>query len=225
MDNAKSFERRLARLLEITGAGSDSALARILGIKAPSVAAARKRGQMPVGWIEKIAEEFGANANWLLFGEGPRLVAEVFARPALPQESGPPYRELPVLGFASCGMNRGWYRVDRMALTLPSPMPNASAGSFAIAALGYSMAPAGIKPNFVLYCDPEVRAEVGEFIYIERRDGQAAVKILRERTDEWLTIEGWLDPDEDGMQKLYREKVRISSLARQACVIFIRLKA
>lgn len=67
----KSFEERMSRLMEATGATSDSSLARTLEIRPPSVAAARKRGQIPSGWIERVAETFGVNADWLFFGLGP----------------------------------------------------------------------------------------------------------------------------------------------------------
>lgn len=67
----KSFEERLARILEATGAKSDSGLARTLDIRPPSVAAARKRKQVPSGWIEKVAEGYSVKTDWLFFGIGP----------------------------------------------------------------------------------------------------------------------------------------------------------
>lgn len=71
MERAKSFEARLARIFEATRASSDSALARLLDIQPQSVAAARKRGQIPSSWVEKVSENFGVSANWLFFGTGP----------------------------------------------------------------------------------------------------------------------------------------------------------
>ncbi|MDL2266805.1 helix-turn-helix domain-containing protein [Desulfovibrio sp. OttesenSCG-928-G15] len=68
MLDQKSFQARLERIYKATGVSADSALARILGIKAPSVAAARKREQIPSGWIEKIAESYDVSADWLFFG-------------------------------------------------------------------------------------------------------------------------------------------------------------
>lgn len=55
--------------MEAAGAKSDSELARALSIQPPSVAAARKREQVPSGWVEQIAERFGVSADWLLFGD------------------------------------------------------------------------------------------------------------------------------------------------------------
>jgi Predicted transcriptional regulator len=68
METSK-FEERLQRIMDAAGAKSDSDLARALGIQPPSVAAARKREQVPSGWVEQVAERFGVSADWLLFGE------------------------------------------------------------------------------------------------------------------------------------------------------------
>lgn len=73
---ATKFEVRLQRLMQASGSRSDSDLARALGILPQSVAAARKRQQVPGGWIEQIAESFQASADWLLFGIGPMQADE-----------------------------------------------------------------------------------------------------------------------------------------------------
>lgn len=70
METSKSFEARLARIYEVTQVKGDTALAKILNIKPPSVAAARKRRQIPTGWIECIAEKYNVSADWLFFGRG-----------------------------------------------------------------------------------------------------------------------------------------------------------
>ncbi|GAB1254636.1 LexA family transcriptional regulator [Desulfovibrio falkowii] len=68
MENTKSFNARFARIQEAAKAANDSDLARILGIHPSSVGAAKKRLQIPTGWIEKVAEDFGVSADWLFFG-------------------------------------------------------------------------------------------------------------------------------------------------------------
>jgi len=86
METSK-FEERLQRIMDAAGAKSDSDLARALGIQPPSVAAARKREQVPSGWVEQVAERFGVSADWLLFGEsrgatGGRPIRQAKATPA-----------------------------------------------------------------------------------------------------------------------------------------------
>lgn len=224
MENAKSFEQKLERICEITGASTDSALARILGIKAPSVAAARKRRQIPGGWVERIAEKYRANANWLLFGEGPKFIADIFCRNAKEDSASSEYRHVPVIGMATCHL-KGWYNTSPLAITTPVPMPDASDRVFAVLAVGHSMVPAGIKPGHVVFCDPDVSPAPGDVIFIERADGSASLKRLQELAGEWLTVEGWLDPDSSGQQKPYSEKLSLSTVRRLASVLFIRIKA
>lgn len=70
MDDKKSFEARFRRLMEAANVKNEAEFARLLGINQSSIAAARKREQVPPGWVEKIADRFNADANWLFFGEG-----------------------------------------------------------------------------------------------------------------------------------------------------------
>lgn len=76
MDKATSFDEKLARICEVTQAKGDTVLAKILGIKPPSVAAARKRQQIPTGWVENIAEQYNVSADWLFFGRGNKHYSE-----------------------------------------------------------------------------------------------------------------------------------------------------
>lgn len=70
MDSPKSFKAKFARIMLATAARNESDLARILGIHPSSVGAAKKRNQIPTGWVEKVAEEFSVNSDWLFFGRG-----------------------------------------------------------------------------------------------------------------------------------------------------------
>ena len=70
MKSTKSFDARLNRLMRAANIEKEAELARLLGINQSSIAAARKRQQVPPGWIESIAEQFNVNANWLFFGTG-----------------------------------------------------------------------------------------------------------------------------------------------------------
>lgn len=76
MESSKSFEEKFSRICQVTHTNKDTALAKILDIKAPSVAAARKRQQIPTGWVEKIALKYGVSADWIFFGRGPMVAVE-----------------------------------------------------------------------------------------------------------------------------------------------------
>jgi hypothetical protein len=68
MDIDTGFEAILLRLQKVTGTKTDSALAEVLNIKPQSVVAAKKRRQIPPGWILTVAKKYHVSADWLFFG-------------------------------------------------------------------------------------------------------------------------------------------------------------
>lgn len=94
MESTKSFEEKFARICQVTQTTKDTTLAKILGIKSPSVSAAKKRHQIPTGWVEKIALEYGVSADWIFFGRGPMYLSGEQVNPAVhsPVET-PPSRD------------------------------------------------------------------------------------------------------------------------------------
>jgi hypothetical protein len=75
--------------MDAAHAKSDSEFARALGIQPQSIAAARKRQQIPGGWVEDIAEKFNASADWLLFGSMGGTALDSRGRGIPQMESGP----------------------------------------------------------------------------------------------------------------------------------------
>lgn len=67
------------RLMEALCVKTDSELARALGITPPSVASARAKSQVPIGWIEKASIISKANMDWLYFGRGPMRPGEAIS--------------------------------------------------------------------------------------------------------------------------------------------------
>jgi hypothetical protein len=62
----------ISRLKAALGAQSDGQLADYLGISRQNIGAARKRNDVPPGWIYKVAELTGCSMDWLRFGHGPQ---------------------------------------------------------------------------------------------------------------------------------------------------------
>lgn len=60
----------LERMKASTGANSNMDLARILNIQAQSIASAKRRGQIPPGWVYEIALKYNVSTDWLFFGTG-----------------------------------------------------------------------------------------------------------------------------------------------------------
>lgn len=76
MENSIAFEAKLKRLFIALGVHSDSELARALGITPPSVASAKQKRQMPIGWIEKTSGISNFSMDWLYYGRGPMRLGE-----------------------------------------------------------------------------------------------------------------------------------------------------
>jgi hypothetical protein len=69
-------ERIISRLKKALDAKSDGQLANYLGISRQNIGAARKREDVPTGWIYKVAELTGCSMDWLSFGKGPKIRVE-----------------------------------------------------------------------------------------------------------------------------------------------------
>ena len=69
-------EEIIGRLKEALSVKSDGELANNLGISRQNIGAARKRDDVPPGWIYKVAELSGRSMDWLRFGQGPKVRVE-----------------------------------------------------------------------------------------------------------------------------------------------------
>ena len=72
-------EEIINRLKEALDAKSDGQLATYLGISRQNIGAARKREDVPTGWIYKVAELTGCSMDWLSFGRGPKIRSDYTA--------------------------------------------------------------------------------------------------------------------------------------------------
>ncbi|MGD9133663.1 MAG: helix-turn-helix domain-containing protein [Desulfobacterales bacterium] len=69
-------EEIIGRLKEVLDVKSDGHLAKYLGITRQNIGAARRRDDVPPGWIYKVAELSGCSMDWLRFGNGPKVRME-----------------------------------------------------------------------------------------------------------------------------------------------------
>jgi len=69
-------EEIIGRLKDALNVKSDGELANNLGISRQNIGAARKRDDVPPGWIYKVAEISGCSMDWLRFGQGPKVRVE-----------------------------------------------------------------------------------------------------------------------------------------------------
>jgi hypothetical protein len=78
-------EEIIGRLKEALDVKSDGQLAKYLGITRQNIGAARKRDDVPPGWIYKVAELSGCSMDWLRFGHGPKIRMEYTAEGSKPK--------------------------------------------------------------------------------------------------------------------------------------------
>ena len=69
-----SIHAQLSRIREATGARTQADIARILGIKQPSIAAAIRTGRVPARWYMALMRQ-GISPTWIESGTGNRHVA------------------------------------------------------------------------------------------------------------------------------------------------------
>lgn len=191
-------------------------------------------GQFPKGeHLLSLASALSYSTDWLLTGvpqEGSSAVslkegAEETEQPSSSCESSARGRKVPIIGLAACGLS-GWYNPGPLALSATFPVDHPySRDLFAVIAVGTSMQPEGIRQGFLLFCDPDVPLVPGDVVYVEKADGTASIKTYYNRDSQWLHLQGWLAPHEDGSQKPYREQVNLELVKRMACVFLVKRKA
>jgi hypothetical protein len=74
--SAAETENIIGRLKEALQVKSDGQLANYLGISRQNIGAARKREDVPPGWIYKVAALTGCSMDWLRFGHGSKIRGE-----------------------------------------------------------------------------------------------------------------------------------------------------
>ena len=134
-------------------------------------------------------------------------------------------KTIPVIGLATCDIV-GWYNPGPLAVRAPLPPDYPQAGKlFAVIAIGNSMVPDGIRAGYLVYCDPDVKAEPGDAVFVKTSDGKATIKRFIQQDNEWVTLQGWLDPDKTGAQRPYTNQFASSFIHTIATVILVRRKA
>lgn len=224
------------RIKKLRGADSQSAFSEKTGISQRTLSRYETGESLPdVKALIAICAATGASIEWLVHGDFPPpqkpsaeqspahdggLHAE---SPARKEHAHP--ADVPVIGLASCGLS-GWYNPGPLALRAPVPFGCSPAPSlFAVIAVGKSMQPEGIRQGYLLFCDSAVTPDKGDSVYVEKKDGTASIKKYMGQDDQWLQLQGWLEPDDQGAQKPYVEKVLTEIIGKIACVVLIKLKA
>jgi len=222
--NAANTQELLARLMKAASIDSPALLAKCLGISTQAVYDAKRRNKVPDSWVRIIAEKFAVSSNWLFFGQEGTEAAKPLSGMKPKESLATMPGEVPVIGLAACGIS-GWFIYKPLALLAPYPFGAPPIGTFAVAAVGANMVPEGIRQGFVLYCNPQISPNHGDAIFIEKHDGTASVKRYVGEDDKLFYLEGWLDPDENGVQQPYQEKISSNAIKQIAVVTIVKRRA
>ena len=82
--NTVAFDKQLERIHHAAGTRTQSQLAAFLGIRQSSVADAKKRQSIPAEWLLQLLRQKGVNPDWILSGQGSRLLAPTDVSNTLP---------------------------------------------------------------------------------------------------------------------------------------------
>lgn len=68
------FPAAYARIQSVTNTRTQTELADILGIRQSSISDAKRRGEIPDGWLIKLLEAYAVNPTWVKTGDGPQYL-------------------------------------------------------------------------------------------------------------------------------------------------------
>ena len=155
--------------------------------------------------LEKIHRRFGTSVAWLLDLDGETLT------------------ELPILGFASCGVAQGWFAEEKFSKTVLIPASFANDGAFGVYAKGDSMIPSGIESGDLCIIDSSKPVECGktvmvraDWFYKGKNTPMATIKVLESENESSYFLKGWF-PAQDGLPATFfideRPKTAITFIA------------
>lgn len=229
------------RLRMLRGDTSRRAFADKLGITESTLRNYEKGLSSPgYEFLIEIIKKLQINPSWLLTGQGAMYDTALMSGNEAKDSSwqaprhistesdfwkSAHWQQVPVMGLASCGIE-GWYNPSPLAMRLPLTVDYPySPELFAVIAVGTSMQPDGIRQGFVLFCDPVVQIESQDAVYIEQTDGTASIKKYLKTENDWIHLQSWLPPLENGDQTPHSEKLLRTVIKRMVCVVLVRRKA
>ncbi len=192
---------------------SQSQLARKVGVSVTTIQNYESNKYPKGEHAVSLSLALGCSLDWLLTG------VDTSTQPEPPPHNGC----VPVLGLAKCGL-QGWAQSMPLGINASRPGDFSEPDAFCVLAVGSSMVPAGILPGQVCYCNPHDDFGTGDAVYVERKDGTATIKLFIASDNTQLTLQGWLEPDENGLQTSYTDTLRIDQVRCIATVIYIKRK-
>jgi len=217
------------RIREVRGGMTQVRFAELVGINVNTLRGYETGNRMPgTDVIARMAAAGNTPLEWLITGQEQHKGEIIAVKTAAGQPNTilprPPVWEVPLLGFAECGL-KGWYAPGVIPLRVAAPVDYPyTTGLMAVVTFGRSMEPDGIREGNILYCDPSREPDAKDAVYIARKDGKASIKQFLSRNEKTVRVKGWLDPDEHGNYPSYIEEIAISEIVTLAPVVQIKRK-
>ena len=214
---------KLYRQKKFPGHGGQKQAADALGIGKAGWNHYEKAERLSRSTLAKIAKVLDVSVDDLVFQSSDRDDQPIEILPSSTR-TRPPY-SIPVVGLAACDV-QGWYSPQPLALRAPLPVEYEHPENlFAVIAVGQSMIPDGIREGFLLFCDESATPVAGDAVYVKTTDGKATIKRFVKMDVDWLTLQGWLDQDKNGVQKIFTSKFARNTIQLIACVMMVKRKA
>jgi len=173
---------RIAWELEADPDKSAAACAKFAGLSKSTLSELIKGRSKSSTKLHLIAEYLGVTTKWLETGKGPkhpvgRAVVGVSGFDEMTPQS--PYRQIPVRGTASMGMDGYWVDLEYPVghgdgyFEHPTSDPDA----YVLMVKGDSMHPA-IRSGWYVLVEPNGTPQQGEYVLVKLKDGRSTVKEL-----------------------------------------------
>lgn len=162
-------------------------------------------------FLALLRQTFGTDLNWLMTGEDVRSSQTHNLMELSPT--------VPIVGLADCGLGN-WSEETAVGGRVSVPDNILDADAFAVLTTGTSMMPSGIPPGVLCFCSPNTKVAPGDAVFVERYNNTASIKIFEKRDDKWYYFLGYMEPDAEGTQKIFTERLTPRGIKRIAPVIW-----
>ncbi len=75
-ERVAAYEAAMARIVGVTGAVTQVRMAEVLDVRQSSISDAKRRASIPPEWLLKLMRSHQILPDWILTGQGPKLIGE-----------------------------------------------------------------------------------------------------------------------------------------------------
>ena len=185
--------------------GGQNALSRASGVSLGSIQKALSGSEPTRMNLIRLAQASGVTLSWLAEGEKAKIASPTN------QADFPP---IPVKGLAEDG-KKGWFK--SVSWEIHCDLNPKDPNSFTVIAPNNQLAPEGIKSGFACITSPATIPEAGDIVFIERHDGQSALRLLQNISDKEIHTRYYGEDHEPHSDAVSRTDIR-----QMSTVLFVK---